>query len=94
MELYQVVAISVIVAIAFCLDSTVKLYRYRRRNNINQSPLQFRDIKILRRPNDYETEETRLTYRNWISSIAVLALLLLFVKIKPEAISDAAARVG
>ena len=46
---------------AFLIDSTVKLWRYRKRNGLLKASLGSRDIKILMRPNDYEVEEARLT---------------------------------
>lgn len=89
MEFYQVVAICIVICMAFVIDSTVKLFRYRRRNKIEQSFLKFRDLQILRRPNDFEMQEARLTYKNWISSGAMLVLIITFLVISPPSLRDA-----
>lgn len=84
MEFHQVIAISIVIALAFVIDSTVKLFRFRRRNKITQAPWQLRDIKILKRPNDYPLEEARLTAKNWISSAVLLGLIVVFLLTSPE----------
>jgi hypothetical protein len=84
LEPHNIVAICVILAMAFLIDSTVKLWRYRKRNGLLKASLGSRDIKILMRPNDYEVEEARLTYKNWVSVGAMLTLMLIFWFINPD----------
>ena len=88
MEFHQVIAISIVIALAFVIDSTVKLFRFRRRNKITQAPWQFRDIKILKRPNDYPLEEARLTAKNWISSAVLFGLIVVFLLTSPESLRN------
>jgi hypothetical protein len=88
MEFHIVVAIAIIIALALVMDSTLKLFRFRRKNKITQSPLKFRDISILRRPNDFPVEEARLTYKNWISCTVMLILMVLFLYISPDSLRD------
>jgi|GEM_PF-1444472 len=83
MSLHQVAAICIVIALAFVVDSTVKLYRFRRKNKITD---RFRDIRILRRPTDFPFEETRLTYRSWISCAATLGFIVLFLILAPEGV--------
>ena len=84
MEPHNIVAICAILSMAFVIDSTVKLWRYRKRNGLLKASIGFRDIKILFRPNEYEVEEARLTYKNWISTGAMLTLMIIFLFINPE----------
>lgn len=86
MEFHQAVAICIVIAMAFVIDSTVKLFRYRRRSQISAMRGPLRDIQILRRPNDFEMEETRLTYKNWLSCAAMLALMILFLLTSPDSL--------
>jgi hypothetical protein len=88
MEFHIVIAIAIIITMAFVMDSTVKLFRFRRKNKITQSPLKFRDISILRRPNDFPVEEARLTYKNWISCTVMLVLMMLFLYVSPDSLRD------
>jgi len=84
LQLHLVFAICTLVALGFVVDSTVKLYRYRRKNAQTLGKMAFRDFAILRRPNDFAVEEARLTYKNWISSLATLVLIALFAWASPE----------
>ena len=86
MELHQVIGVSLVLAMAFVVDSTVKLFRFRRRNRDSLKLTRLRDLTILIRPNEFPPEEARLTYRNWIACGAFLALLLIFLAIKPESL--------
>ena len=89
MDIYIVVAIAIIITMAFVLDSTVKLFRFRRQNKVAQVSLKFRDISILRRPNDFPVEEARLTYKNWISCTVMLLLMAIFLCISPDNLRQA-----
>lgn len=91
MELHQAVAICIVIALAFVIDSTVKLYKYRRKNEITNLKGPFRDISILRRPLDFEYEEARLTIRNWLSCAMMLALVVAFLLISPPTLREGGA---
>lgn len=84
MEFHQAVAICIVIAMAFVIDSTVKLYKYRRKNDIQNLKGPLRDLSILRRPLDYPHEEARLTIRNWLSCAVMLGLMVLFLLTSPE----------
>lgn len=90
MPFHQIVAICIVIAMAFVIDSTVKLFRYRRRNETSLTRGPLRDIAILRRPNDFPIEETRLTYRNWIACGGMLALMILFLLTSPDSLREPA----
>ncbi len=85
MQLQNIIAICIVIALAFVIDSTVKLYRYRRRNEISG---RLRDLAILRRPNDFPIQEARLTFKNWIACGAMLVLVALFLLIGPLPAGD------
>ena len=80
MEFHRVVAICIIIALALVIDSGIKLFRYRRRNEIRD---RFRDFHVLRRPSDFPLVEARLTYKCWIASMSTLGLVLLFLATAP-----------
>ena len=84
MEFHHFVAISVLICMAFVVDTTVKLLRYRRRHKDELDGKPFRDLRILRRPNDFPLQEARLTYKNWISCVAMLVTIAIFLFSDPE----------
>ena len=43
-----------------------------------------RDLSVLRRPRNYDSEEMRLVRTNWIACAALLALVLLMLAVSPE----------
>jgi len=83
MQFHQIVALCIVIALAFVIDSTVKLQRYRRKNEIRGG---LRDFRILRRPNDFPLEETRLAFRNWISCAATLGFVVLYLVAAPPGV--------
>ena len=83
MAFHQIVAICIVVALAFVIDSTVKLFRFRRKNGIRD---RFRDLRIMRRPSDFPLDEARLTYKSWIACIATLGFVLLFLVVAPSGV--------
>lgn len=91
MEFHQAVAICIVISMAFVIDSTVKLYKYRRKNGIHNMQGPLRDMKILRRPLDYDHEEARLTIRNWLSCCMMLALMVVFLIASPPSLREAPA---
>jgi len=86
MQFYQIVALAVMLTLGFLIDTTVKLFRYRRRAKIAQEPWRMRDIQILRRPKTFEAEEVRLARRHWVSCVLMLGLILLFLAVRPAVI--------
>ena len=86
MQFYQIVALAVMLTLGFLIDTTVKLFRYRRRAKIAQEPWRMRDIQSLRRPKTFEAEEVRLARRHWVSCVLMLGLILLFLAVRPAVI--------
>lgn len=94
MEFYQVVGLSLVIAMAFVADSTVKLFRFRRRNKETLEPVRFRDLAVLKRPSAFPPEEARLTYRNWIACAATIILVATFLALSPEGIGGVSGAAG
>ena len=86
MQFHQIVALSVMLALGFLIDTTIKLFRYRRRAKIAQEPWRMRDIQILRKPEAFEAEEVKLARRHWISCALMLGMILLFLFVRPAVI--------
>jgi len=86
MQFHQIVALAVMLSLGFLIDTTVKLFRYRRRAKIAQEPWRMRDIQILRKPEAFEAEEVRLARRHWVSCALMLGLILLFLTVRPAVI--------
>ena len=86
MHFHQVIAIAVMVALALVIDTTIKLFRYRRRAKIAQEPWRMRDVQILRKPEQFEPDEVKLARRHWIACVAMLAMILLFLALRPDVI--------
>ena len=81
MQIHLIFAICTLVSLGVVVDTTVKLFRFRRKNAQTLGKMAFRDFAILRRPNDFPVEETRLTYKNWLSSLATLVLIALLNRV-------------
>lgn len=90
MQFHQIVSIGVMIALAFVIDTTVKLFRYRRRAKISQEPWRMRDIQILRKPDQFPADEVNLARRHWIACAAMLGLILLFLAVRPDVIDSVA----
>lgn len=84
MEYHQAIAICVIISLAFVIDSTIKLYKYRAKNKVDHIRGPLRDIAIVRRPAQFPLEESRLVIRNWLSCLAFLGLLVAFHFASPD----------
>jgi hypothetical protein len=84
MELYQVVAIAVMIAMGFVVNSTLKLTRFRKKIGVKRTMVDLRDLYVFRQPRNYDSEEVRLVRANWIACAAVLALVLLMLAVSPE----------
>jgi hypothetical protein len=90
MEFHQFVAISVLISAAFVVDGTIKLYRYRKRSEVQQKPWDFRDLKVLRRPRDYPLQEARMVFRSWLACLTLVVMIGVFLVTNPEMPSPAA----
>jgi hypothetical protein len=88
MELYQVVAIAVMIAMGFVVNSTLKLTRFRKKIGVKRTMVDLRDLSVFRQPRNYDSEEVRLVRANWIACAAVLALVLLMLALSPEDLSQ------
>jgi hypothetical protein len=88
MELYQVVAIAVMIAMGFVVNSTLKLTRFRKKIGVKRTMVDLRDLYVFRQPRNYDSEEVRLVRANWIACAAVLALVLLMLALSPEDLSQ------
>ncbi len=88
MEAYQGVAIAVMIAMGFVVNSTLKLNGLRKKNGVVRTMVNLRDLSVLRQPQNYDTEEVRLVRSNWIACAALLALVLLMLAVSPEDLSQ------
>jgi hypothetical protein len=88
MELYQVVAMAVMIAMGFVVNSTLKLTRFRKKIGVKRTMVDLRDLYVFRQPRNYDSEEVRLVRANWIACAAVLALVLLMLALSPEDLSQ------
>ena len=59
MEPYQAVALAVMIAMAFVVNSTLKLNRFRKQIGVRRTMFNVRDLSVIRQPRNYETEEVR-----------------------------------
>jgi hypothetical protein len=84
MEPYQVVAIAVMIAMGFVVNSTLKLTRFRKKIGVKRTMVDLRDLSVFRQPRNYDNEEVRLVRANWIACAALLALVLLMLAVSPE----------
>ena len=84
METYQAVAIAVMIAMGFVVNSTMKLNNLRKRNGIVRPMINLRDLAVLRNPQDYDAEEVNLVRTNWIACATLFALVLLMLAVSPE----------
>ena len=84
MEAYQFVAVAVMIAMGFVVNSTLKLTRFRKKTGVKRTMVDLRDLSVFRRPGNYDAEEVRLVRNNWITCAALLALVLLMLAVSPE----------
>jgi hypothetical protein len=84
MQPYQAVALAVMIAMAFVVNSTLKLDRFRKQIGVRRTMFNVRDLSVIRQPRNYDTEEVRLVRTNWIACAALLALVLLMLAVSPE----------
>lgn len=91
MDYHQAIAICVVISLAFVIDSTIKLYKYRAKNEVDHIRGPLRDIAIVRRPAAFPLEESRLVIRNWLSCFAFLGLLVAFYFASPDDVGPSSA---
>ena len=88
MEAYQVVAVAVMIAMGFVVNSTLKLTRFRKKTGVKRTMLDLRDLSVFRQPGNFDVEEVRLVRRNWIACATLFALVLLMLAVSPEDLSQ------
>ena len=88
MEPYQAVAIAVMIAMGFMVNSTIRLSKFRKKIGIKRTMVDLRDLSVLRQPRNYGIEEVRLVRANWIACVAVVALVLLMLAVSPEDLAE------
>ena len=88
MEAYQVVAVTVMIAMGFVVNSTLKLTRFRKKTGVKRTMVDLRDLSVFRQPDKFDVEEVRLVRRNWIACAALFALVLLMLAVSPEDLSQ------
>ena len=84
MEPYQAVALAVMIAMGFVVNSTMKLKNFRKKIGVKRTMVDLRDLSVLRQPRTYDAEEVRLVRTNWIACAALFALVLLMLAVSPE----------
>lgn len=85
MQLYQLVAIAVMVAFGVVVHSTVRLNGLRKELAIERTMVNLRDWSVLRRPQDFDAREVRLVRIHWLACIAAFLLVMtLFALTPPE----------
>jgi hypothetical protein len=87
MEPYKAVAIAVMIAMGFVVNSTMKLNKYRKKIGVKRTVVNLRDLSVFRRPWNYDAEEARLVHTNWIACATLFALVLLMLAVSPEDLS-------
>jgi hypothetical protein len=88
MEPYQAVAVAVMIAMGFVVNSTMRLTKFRKKIGVKRTMVNLRDLSVFRRPRNYDAEEVRLVRTNWIACATVLALVLLMLAVSPEDLSQ------
>ena len=53
MEAYQVVAIAVMIAMGFVVNSTLKLTRFRKKTGVKRTMVDLRDLSVFRQPDNF-----------------------------------------
>ena len=88
MEAYQVVAVAVMIAMGFVVNSTLKLTRFRKKTGVKRTMVDLRDLSVFKQPGTFDAEEVRLVRNNWIACAALFALVLLMLAVSPENLSQ------
>ena len=83
METYQLVALAVMVGMGFVVHTTVALNGLRKRMGVPKQMFNFRDLRVLRRPDEFEEEEVRAVRTNWAARGALFVLVLLLIATVP-----------
>lgn len=88
MEAYQVVAVAVMIAMGFVVNSTLKLTRFRKKTGVKRTMVDLRDLSVFRQPGNFDAEEVRLVRNSWIACAALFALVLLMLAVSPDDLSQ------
>ena len=83
MELYEWLAVGVVIAMGLVVHSTVQLNRWRRYMQIPKPMFNYRDFLVLRSPSDFERDEVILVRIHWIACGALLVLLVVLGNVLP-----------
>lgn len=84
METYQVVGVAVMVGMGFVVHSTMSLNRLRKVMGVPKEMFNFRDLSVLRKPDQFDPLEVRLVRTNWLACVALFALVLVLINVIPE----------
>jgi len=84
MEVYQAVALAVMLGMGFVVHSTMSLNRLRNVMGVPKVMFNFRDISVLRHPDQYDPLEVRLVRTNWVACVALFTLVLVLINVVPE----------
>ena len=84
MEPYQAVAVAVMIAMGFVVNSTIRLNNLRKKIGVKRTMVNLRDLSVFRQPRNYDNEEVRLVRANWIACAALFALVMLMLAVSPE----------
>jgi hypothetical protein len=84
MELYQVVAIAVMIAMGLVVNSTLKLNHLRKKNGVVRTAINLRDLAVFRQPQNFDAQEVYLVRSNWIACATLFALVLLMLAVSPD----------
>ncbi len=88
MEPYQAVAVAVMIAMGFVVNSTMKLNKFRKKIGVKRTMVNLRDLSVFRQPRNYDTEEVRLVRTNWVACVTLFTLVLLMLAVSPEDLSQ------
>ena len=88
MEPYQAVAVAVMIAMGFVVNSTMKLNKFRKKIGVKRTMVNLRDLSVFRQPRNYDTEEVHLVRTNWVACVTLFTLVLLMLAVSPEDLSQ------
>ena len=88
MELYQLVGLAAFIGMGYVVHSTMALNGLRKRMGVPKQMLNFRDIRVMRNPGEFEPEEVKRVRVNWIACAVLFALVLVLIVVSPEDAMD------
>ena len=84
MELYQGVAIAVMIALGVVVHTTMKLNGLRKDLKVERTLINVRDLEVMRHPQRYDSEEVRLVRTTWLACATAFALVMLLLAVSPQ----------